>query len=214
MRDAWTEAVICGVIRQTLRQAECTGVAPVDGPGPELQMLTALLSDHAPQIQIHLPREERVHSLAAVLAEEGTNASHEVEARRCLARTAAPAANCLPVCLMNRTAILLSSEFPPEPLLPLADLPASAVHAAVGTCTLPDPFRAAESDLEALEALEAALDRWARGSTADEAVSGGSVPAPVRTELRDRLAAGPDVRALRGIVPKLGDPTPGIDLDL
>lgn len=206
--------IVAEVVRGVLRDRQATGVVLSVPDGPERRLLCRWLEDAG--VPVAVPGEEDVARLAAALSRvalaDGATppaAGISEEAHRAAGRTLARHMGFITASAMNRTALLLSgSDLPPEPLLPLGDLPASQVMEAMGGCTLPGPFSAMEAEPEAV----AALDRFLRHR--DERLPGGapSLPEPWAAGIRSRLLAGRWALGAPIVIPRLGARTPGDDL--
>jgi hypothetical protein len=109
----------------------------------------------------------------------------------------------------NKTAILLSGDLPPEPLLPLADLYASEVRELAGDWSAPPPVRALAERAGGIEVLDRALRELfeARNPEALDAL-----PGEIGHSVRAALARGRAARRSYHVVPKLGSRTLGVDL--
>lgn len=206
-------AVVVGVAREALRESGARALILASPPDLESRLLARWLETG--DLELVEPEEALVRSLAEPLrraASEDARKRAPVEARRAAARLRAQEDGLLPVAAVNRTALLLSPTPPPEPFLPLGDVPASAVLALAGECTLPASFQALTRDGELLRAVERLLEDLRRDG--DVEGSAEAVSPDLRRRLKASVTAGSWWRRVPPLVPKLGPGTWGIDLDL
>lgn len=112
----------------------------------------------------------------------------------------------------NRTALLLDG-IPDAEILPLGDVPASAIAAWTGAWTGSEIVRGLADAAGGIDRLDAALGLWLDARHPFE-VAFADLPAPVRDGIHLRFARGRLARRRAGIVPKLGHRTIGHDLSL
>ncbi len=111
----------------------------------------------------------------------------------------------------NKTALLLSTDPPPEPLLPLGDLYATDVRDLAGGFSLPGPLRDLAELAGGIDALDAALRaHFDERRRLEEALA--PLPEAARAPVASALAAARFARRRVGLVPKLGACTLGVDL--
>lgn len=226
-RAARIGAIVAGVVRQTVRDAGASGIVLVDDGSPEATLIRRWCSDalggavHAvdPQDAGAVVEWAQRHGAAgrddAAVGPDGSAAREDAglggEAHRFLARCVARRAGALVASPVNKTALLLGGEPPPEPLLPLGDLYAGQVRALAGGWSGPAAVRELADRAGGIDMLDAALVRLVdeRRSPADALAE---LPDGVADAVLRAFEAGRFGRRRLGLVPKLGARTPGIDL--
>jgi hypothetical protein len=127
------------------------------------------------------------------------------------ARALARQRNALTAHAANKTTLLLTRDFPPEPLLPLGDLYASQVATLAGGWSGPAWVRSLARSAGGIEAIDHALMLHCEGwNRADEAAA--HLPEEARGPFLEALRAGRFWREHAGLIPKLSGRTIGIDL--
>lgn len=213
------EARLIGrVVAGVLEDRGAVGVVLVSPPSwPETTLLAGWLEGAG--VEVRIPPASVVEGVARALGRdaagegrgpgEAWEAHLLAEAWRAAGRSLA-LEGFLPAHAVNRTALLLSHpSLPPEPLLPLADLPAGRILEWTGGCTLPAPFH--RLDARGVARLEELLASWEvpQGKPA-------SLPHPGDHGLETALAeeAWHRRRALRWVlgapvvIPRIGERTP------
>jgi hypothetical protein len=188
-RERRIAEIVGAVARQALADRGASRIALLDDGGPEAELAARLLAP------------ERV---VRVTAEAGERLREE--ARRMRARLIDGAVAAHPG---SKTALLLGGELPPEPLLPLGDLWATDVAELAGGWSAPPGVKRIAALAGGIEALDAALRRWADGRAA---AALGALPAEAAEAVARALAAGRASRLHPRIVPKIGTRTLGVDL--
>jgi len=203
--------VIGAVARQALRDSECSELALLDDDGPEARLALDWLSTELGRDAVRPVRagpdvEPLLQQLAAARGGSAVHGDARTELRRMLARLQDGALVANPV---NKTAVLLGGEVPPDAFLPFGDLYASEIAEVAGGFTLPaavatiaDAFGYV-GELDAL--LRSRFDR--RDASALE-----HLPPEIRDMLEHALERGRFSRLWARTVPKLGPRTIGIDL--
>lgn len=206
--EARIRTIVVGVVEAVLEARAARGVVLTGPESPERRLLLRWLGEHAA-----VPDEETVERVRDGLAGVRPDAPPVVvdeEARRAVAHTVAAAEDFVCASVIHKTALVLGSELPPEPLLPLGDVWASEVAAVAGGCTLPAALAGVgPATLVSVDrALRAHLEE---GRDREDAL------APLELALRERLT---ELLARRRwgrfrtpVVPKLGLRTVGIDLE-
>lgn len=213
--EARIRTVVLGVIREALRESGARGLILATAPGPEARLLAGWCDEGG--VALEAPDEELIRTLTGALEAQASpelRARASGEARRAAARLMAGERTLIPVAAINRTALLLSPAPPPEPFLPLGDVPATAVRTLAGECTLPDPFQDLAREAEKLLAAEALLEELGRPGPGRPAEPIPGVSPELRRRLEAAIAAGSWGRRVPPLVPKLGSGTWGLDLDL
>jgi len=208
-------SVVADVVRQVVRDAGATGVVLLDDGSPEASLAREWCELGLGEEAVWpVPRPDAADARgwaveiggdvggADTLAEEAHRFRCRLVAAVCGALVAHPA---------NKTALLLASRLPPEPLLPLGDLYASQVAALTGAWTGPPELVRLVERAGGVAALDAALDAWLDERRPFDAVVAALGP-DVAAELRRAFDAGRFWRRRVGLVPKLGWRTLGIDL--
>jgi hypothetical protein len=133
------------------------------------------------------------------------------EALRSHARVLARQRNALTVNAANKTTLLLTPDFPPEPLLPLGDLYASQIAELAGGWSAPARVRSLARSAGGIEVLDRALQQHFEGwKPAQEAAQ--PLPEEARGPFLEGIGAGRFWREHAGLIPKLSGRTIGIDL--
>lgn len=196
--------IVCGVVRAALRDTETEGVVVAAPPsGPSGLLAAWLEAEGVPAA----PAGE----VEAVAAELGVSVGDEPETVRAAARVLARRRNLLPLHPIHKTALLLGGAPPPEPLLPLADLYASALARWCEPVPRPEVLR--DRDDGALESVDRALERYLEKRMSWERAT-EALDDELRSSVENALARGRWYRLWSPVTPKLGPRTPGIDLDL
>lgn len=206
--------IIAEVVRGVLQDRGAGGVVLAAPPGPESSLLGGWLVDAG--IRVLRPSPRRVEALAGALhgvppGEDGEgNALLEAEeCWRAVGRILARNEGFMVAGAVNRTGLLLlGADLPPEPLLPLGDVPASRILELAGACSLPGPFAPLAGD----PGVVAALDRYLAHR---EGRLPGDAPAlapELEGEVLGQLAAGRWALGAPVVIPRLGSRTPGPDL--
>jgi hypothetical protein len=216
----WFGPVIAGVCRQRLADRVASSLVAASPPGAELELLEEIAGRWMPEVRVVRLTADEVRDAASSCGVELSpddllrDTPQAAAVWEGAARILAAGTSGLPVSTANRTALILSGPLPLVPLAPLGDLPASLVRAARGACALPHPFQGVAEDGDLLADLDRALERWAAGTRPEDAAAELAMAPDLRSELVRRLRVGPVLRGSACVVPKLGDPTPGIDLDV
>jgi hypothetical protein len=127
------------------------------------------------------------------------------------ARVLARQHNALTVNAANKTSLLLTRDFPPEPLLPLGDLYASQVAALGGNWSVSARLKNLARAAGGIDAIDRALMLHCEGwKSAEEAAA--TLPEEARGPFLEALRAGRFWREHAGLIPKLSGRTIGIDL--
>lgn len=200
--------IVVRVLRGVLADRGAAGVVLAAPPGPERELLAGWLA--AGGIEVSVPEPERAAAVEAALeARDRDPKLAREEAHRAVARVTARSRGLLVAGCWNRTALLLAgADLPPDPVLPLGDLPAGRVLELVGACSLPRPFTSLASDPRALRAVEDFLHHR-EGRLPGPAPE---LPPGVAGPLLERLAAARWVVGSPRVIPRLGARTPGEDL--
>jgi hypothetical protein len=199
--------IVGAVARQALADRGAARIALLDDGGPEAELAARLLA-----AALGVERVVRVTAEAGEvesvlhLAQHADAGRVRDEARRLRARLVDDAVAAHPA---NKTALLLGGELPPEPLLPLGDLWASEVAELAGGWSAPPEVQRIAALAGGIEALDAALRRWADGR---DAAALASLPAEAAEAVARALAPGRPSRLHPRIVPKIGTRTLGVDL--
>lgn len=197
--------VVAAVVQAEIARLGLGGAVLASPPGPESELLRRWL---APLTALRVPDAGAVADLAGALAAAGAP-GHVLEALawRAAAEALAHGEGLLPLGSTNKTQLLLDPAPLPARVLPLGDVWASAVRAAVGSAALPPALAGAGPQLVA--EVEAALASYLEGGVAPDRAFGplGSLG---HAAVRALNAAEKNRRGL--LVPKLGPWTVGCDL--
>lgn len=200
--------IVGAVVRRAIADRGAAAVALIDDLGPEAELaadwLGRVLAEGSLLRISETPRG--VESLLQTGRAEAERDRVHTEALRFAARLVRGSIVANPI---NRTAMLLSGDPPPDPLLPLADLYASEVEELAGGWSAPLPVRELAKRAGGVVKLDAALR--ARLEMRDPAGL-GSLPEDVAREVEAALARGSSGRRGAWIVPKIGYRTLGVDL--
>jgi hypothetical protein len=198
-RESVIFRVVTGVLRSALREAGASGVVVLEAATPE----GSLLRDWC--------RRARIATFDAGNLAFAPGAAERSEWERASARIAAIASNALTAHPANRTELLLGT-VPPEPLLPLGDLPASDVaRLGDGHWTGSPEVVTLATAAGGVDALDEVLYRWLeRREPLGRAAAGQ--PIELAREIRCRFEATSFARQRAGLVPKLSHRTIGHDL--
>lgn len=200
--------VVCAVARRALEDRGLARVALLDDGGPEASLAAALLAEGlgAEAVARVTATEAEVESLLRILPHLPA-ARRAEEARRAKARGMNDA---LPAHPASRTALLLGGALPPEPFLPLGDLPAAEVARLAGGWSAPAPVVALAERAGGIDALDAALRAWLQGR--DPAALDARLGAETAEAVRAAFAAGRPDRMYPRTVPQLDVRTLFLDL--
>lgn len=207
--EARLRTVIVGVVESALGERGAGGVVLTGPESPERRLLLRWLGERAV-----VPEDEVVAPVREALAAAAPDAPPrvlEVEARRAVARARAATDGLLCASEIHKTALVLASALPPEPLLPLGDVWASEVEAAAGACTVPAPLEGLVAP-DTMASVDGALRAHLESGLAVEEALAPLEPA-LRERLADLLRRRPWGRFRTPLVPKLGARTVGIDLE-
>lgn len=208
-------SVVAEVVRQAVRGAGAAGVVLLDDGSPEASLARewCALGVGADAVwPVRRPGANEARSWAAAIdAYVGDVDTVLEEAHRFHCRLVAAARGALIAHPSNKTALLLGSVQPPEPLLPLGDLYASQVAALTGAWTGPQELVDLANRVGGVAVLDAALHAWLEERRPFDAVVAALGPAAAG-EVRRAFDAGRFWRRRVGLVPKLGWRTLGIDL--
>jgi hypothetical protein len=200
--------VVVAVARQLLIDRGVSRLALLDDGSPEARLAAGWL-EHGlgagALVRVQEPAAE-LESLLQSAADADEKTRVRFEGIRFTARLLKDVALVNPA---NKTAILLSGDLPPEPLLPLADLYASEVRELAGDWSAPDPVRALAEVAGGIEVLDQALRDRFEGRNPG-ALDG--LPGDAGDAVRAALARGRAARRAFYVVPKLGTRTLGVDL--
>lgn len=200
--------VVVAVARQLLIDRGVNRLALLDDGSPEARLAAGWL-EHGlgagAVVRVREPAAE-LESLLQSAADSDEKTRVRFEGLRLTARLLDDVALVNPA---NKTAILLSGDLPPEPLLPLADLYASEVRELAGDWSAPEPVRALAERAGGIEVLDRALRDRFEGRNPN-ALDG--LPGDVGDAVRTALARGRAARRAFSVVPKLGSRTLGVDL--
>ncbi|MGH7475883.1 MAG: hypothetical protein ACRELD_06320 [Longimicrobiales bacterium] len=211
-------AVVAGVLARAIADRAATVIVLLEHDTPEGALLrawieTQLGAGHCIIVSASDSLASAVARDARGLAPSGEPAAsfERAECTRALGRVVARRLRGIVAHPINKTALLLGDDFPPEPLLPLGDLYASQVQELADGCTLPPRVRDLAERAGGLRRLDstlyALLDR-----RVDAALACVGLPPAVRTDILRMLDGGRAARRHLGLIPKLGRATPGIDL--
>lgn len=140
----------------------------------------------------------------------GVQGLDDEELERAVARSNARHVGALVVHPVNRTALLLAAP-PPEDVLPMGDVPASAIAAWAGEWSSPEAVRELADAAGGIERLDAALYAWLERRE-DESSAFEGIDATAADGIRSRFRRDRAARRRAGLVPKLGWRTVGHDL--
>lgn len=205
--------VVAEVVRQAVRDAGATGVVLIDDGSPEASLAREWCADAVGAdavIAVPPPSPAAVDACCDALGAglDGGVAAEEVH--RLHARLIAAARDALVAHPANKTALLLASRTPPEPLLPLGDLYAGQVAALTGAWTAPPDVLRLVDGAGGIAAVDAALYAWLEERRPlDVALASLGRAA---SGVHRAIDAGRFARRRVGLVPKLGGRTLGIDL--
>ena len=212
--------VVGGVIRQALADADARLLVLLDDGSPEALLARDWCAAELGANFVALAHGAAIARQLAGAPMDGANARVAApdawvlaeEARRLEARLRARTGeSALLANPANKTALLLGSMPPPEPLLPLGDLFATDVLALAGGWSAPPPVRALAELVGGIEALDGALRaHFDERRPVEEAVAG--LPAAARGTVLEAISAARFARRRMGLVPKLGPRTLGLDL--
>ncbi len=217
--------IVVGVLRQALADSGAGALILLDDGSPEAGLAREWCTDAAGAAFVDVGREAlAAGEMRAILEARpgwraqggGPNVDLDTlatEGRRLdgRLRAAAVPGGALLAHPINKTALLLSSAAPPEPLLPLGDLWATDVRELAGGYTLPAPVRALAEEVGGVDVLDGVLRAYFdERRTLPDALA--PLPESARARVAGALAAARFARRHLGLVPKLGPRTPGIDL--
>lgn len=207
-------SVVAAVVRQAVRNAGAKGIVIMDDGTPEARLTIewcTLAVGAEDVVAIAPPPPAAVESIMAALGVgEASDSVAIEEAHRFQVRLVAASRGALLAHPANKTALLLGTAMPPEPLLPLGDLYASQIREIMGEWSAPDEVCRLADEAGGIDALDAALSEWLEGRRSlDDALR--QLPA-ASDAVRRALKAGRFWRRRVGLVPKLGFRTLGIDL--
>lgn len=213
-REPREARIIAEVVRGVLQDRGAGGVVLTAHPGPESDLLERWLVDAG--IRVLRPSPHRVEALTGALrgvppgeGGEGDALLQAEECWRAAGRILARNEGFMVAGTVNRTALLLlGAEFPPEPLLPLGDMPASKILELTGACSLPGPF----APLAGNPAIVAALDRFLAHREGRLPGDAPTLAPELEGEVLGQLAAGRWALGAPVVIPRLGSRTPGPDL--
>jgi hypothetical protein len=193
-------ALVGGVLKQALAVTGRSGVVILDDWSPEASLAIdwcrAELGDTA------------VLSASLDGVDPGT---HPEETLRAQARELARQHNALTANAANKTTLLLSRDFPPEPLLPLGDIYATQIQQLAGGWSGSAQIRNLARAAGGIEALDRALQVFCEGwRSAQKAAE--LLPDEARGPFLEAVRAGRFWREHAGLIPKLSERTIGIDL--
>jgi hypothetical protein len=212
--------IVVGVIREALRYSNRDSVI-IAGGGPEAALLERWLE--AAGIPFELPTQEFLEKTTEWLHEageaqpslgKGPSRRHlDQEASELAAQALAFAHHeeSLLLGTANKTHLLLGYGPAHPPILPLGDLYASQILELAGGCTLPAPLTGMAT--EEISAVDSALRAYFEdGRSANEAFR-GLEPGRAR-QIRQMLQESSRLWHPLPLIPKLGEATLGLDLDL
>ena len=186
--------VICGVLDAALNASGKQGLVVLDDGSPEAALL------------IHWCGEYLTSPFWS--AEGQPDALDDLRIRALHLATEKLALMAWPA---NKTALLLGSPKPAEPLLPLGDLYATQIRELGHGCSVPADVQAIADSAGGLDAVDEALqliyEGWARAE-----IGAARLPDAARGPFLEAVRAGHFWRQRPGLVPKLGPRTIGIDL--
>jgi len=206
-RETRIAAIIGAVARQALHDRGAQRIALLDDGGPEARFAARVLADALDAdavVRVTATDAEVESVLHLAPGVSGEDLRHEL--CRLKARLVPGALAAHPG---NKTALLLGTPLPPEPLLPLGDLWASEAAELAGGWSAPAPVRRIAEDAGGIEKLDDALRAFV--DRRDPRGLDG-LPDGVANAVRRALAAGRAGRMHSMIVPKLGARTLGVDL--
>ncbi len=183
-REARLGRIVAGVLDEAIRCAQCSGLLVVDDGSPETRLLQRWCQRHLGGRHVSA-RPGQIQELAG---------------ERLLSARAT-----------NKTALLLSSSFPGERVLPLGDLYATQIRELAGGCSVPADVQELADVAGGIDALDAALascfESWLPAGKAAEQLT-----YPARGPFLEAVRAGRFWRERAGLIPKLSTRTIGIDL--
>ena len=193
-------ALVGAVLKEALRSTRREAVVILDDWSPEASLVAAWCASAL--------GESNVFTATLDGLDPG---SAPDEALRSHARVLARQRNALTVNAANKTSLLLTPEFPPEPLLPLGDLYASQIAELAGGWSAPARVRSLARSAGGIEVLDRALQQHVEGwKSAQEAAE--PLPEEARGPFLEGIGAGRFWREHAGLIPKLSGRTIGIDL--
>jgi hypothetical protein len=209
--------IVTGVIREALRYSGQSAVL-VAGGGPEGALLETWLKDA--HIPFEVPPSEIVERILPLLEDLGgglrstpSQAGDELfgQASELAGRAISSIRGLLLVGTSNKTGLLLSFRPSAHPILPLGDLYASQILELAGGCTVPPPLQGISP--EELSDVDSALRAYFEdGLPPEEAF--GSLEPPRGRQIRRMLEESRKKWHHIPLIPKLGEGTLGLDLDL
>jgi hypothetical protein len=198
--------VIMGVVHQALRDARASSLIVLEPLGPEGTLFLRWCEEAG---MAAVPVTSVSGATASEVAENADRRAL-TELVRAAGRIAAATRGSLLVHPVNRTALLLG-DVPPEPLLPLGDVPASVVHTCAGGWSGSEPVTALALRAGGVDVLDRAIYRWLERRE-PFAMATSELAPEVSCALWSRFEAGRFSRRRAGLVPKLGYRTVGHDL--
>ena len=210
--------IITGVIREALRYSGRSAVMVVGG-GPEEALLESWLGDaHIPFQPAPRKVMERMLPILKDLEDEesqppgtSTDPALTQRASELAGQAVASARDLLLLGTANKTSLLLSFSTSVQPVLPLGDLYASQIQEMSGDCTVPGALRGISA--KELSAVDSALRAYFEGGLPPETAFGELEPERSQ-QVREMLEESRRRWHPLPLIPKLGDATLGMDLDL
>lgn len=197
--EARIARVVTAVLRSALRDAGVMGLVVVAPLTAEARLLVGWC--RAAGIETFDPPAERT----------GLPPAEALEWERAAARIEAGRRNALTAHAANRTELLLGA-VPPEPLLPLGDVPAGVVAQLTGgEWSGSSEVVALAAAAGGIDVLDRVLYNWLERREAFEGAA-AQLPPDVAARIRSRFDAASFGRRRAGLIPKLGHRTIGHDL--
>lgn len=226
-REARLASTVAGVVAAALRDAGAETLVLLDDGSPEAELIIRWCKSELPGDSVlrvsgsgdavldsHLQVLEEVLSGGEPDLRDQPGAGdpgRRAELHRLIARLTARRVNGVLANPVNRTVALLDPVPIPEPLLPLGDLWASRVVELAGSWSGPPHVRRLAEACGGIQKLDGALARWVRRDVRGE-VAFRKLSSAARSGVSSALESARFARSRLGLIPKLGDHTPGIDL--
>ncbi len=191
--------IVSGAVRQALVDAGASGLIVLEDETPEARLLLRWCKGHGVEASPAPPGAAQAEDRAVAL-----------ELQRAAARIEAGRRGLLLAHPVNATALWFGA-VPPDPMLPLGDVPATWILAFAGACTVPDFVRELADRVGGLEELDRIAHGWLERREAF-AVATRGIAKDDAAAIRRRFESARFWRRRAGLVPKLGHRTVGHDL--
>jgi hypothetical protein len=196
------KTVIAGVVVAAVRDRGASGIVLLEAGSPQGRLVRGWLTDALGADRVVSVEETEAPASGPIEPAERERAAGRVMARRRDMLLAHPAC---------KTVLFLSSDLPPERLLPLGDLYAATVSGWAGGLALPDDVATMAENAGGVDRLDRVLRAWLdERRSLEQALT--HVPGAAREQIAERLHRNRSLRRWPRCVPKLGRSTLWIDV--